>query len=241
MNTKTDLTIPSQALHYILYQRTKYQTFGNLRIVRALRKLRLAPLHSTLNKWDARFRADHIRSRCVEDMQQEYALLRQALPPAPQNILDIGCGIACIDVYLFRHYGESKALNFYLLDRTELSERVAYGFFARNEFYNSLAMAKTTLEANGIASDRITLLEARDDFSIALDIQLDLVISLISWGYHYPVSTYLPAVYRLMREGASLILDVRRDSGGADDLRKTFRNVTPVANPPWCDRFLCVK
>lgn len=43
-----------------------------------------------------------------------------------------------------------------------------------------------------------------------LGLPLDLVISLVSWGFHFPVSTYLDQVHDLLREGGRLILDLRK-------------------------------
>ncbi len=90
-------------------------------------------------------------------------------------------------------------------------------------FYNSLEIAQTTLVENGVPEDRISLIEASEDGRIDLeDESIDLVISTISWGFHYPVSTYLDSVHRILSENGSLIIDVRDDTGGAHELRSKF-------------------
>ncbi len=50
----------------------------------------------------------------------------------------------------------------------------------------------------------------------------DLVISLISWGFHYPVSTYARPVYGALAPHGVLILDVRRGTAGKDELAELF-------------------
>jgi hypothetical protein len=38
---------------------------------------------------------------------------------------------------------------------------------------------------------------------------LDLVLSTISWGFHYPLSTHLPQVAAKLRPGGRIIVDLR--------------------------------
>ena len=175
------------------------------------------------------------------DIRQEFATLHTHLPPAPRCILDIGCGVGGIDIPLFEHYGRPRDLQFYLLDKTSTTPQVYYGFQARGAYYNSLAITRKLLESNGIPAASIHLLEATDDCRITLPGPLDLVISLLSWGYHYPVETYLPAVHRLLAPGGTLILDVRENTAGEKMLATLFPKVTRIweGNSAW--RVVAVK
>lgn len=67
------------------------------------------------------------------------------------------------------------------------------------------------------------------------------MLSLISWGFHYPVSTYLDRVRELLSDDGVLILDLRRDTGGLEDLRRAFRQVEIVRSADKFDRVLARK
>src|SRR5690606_38151004 len=54
---------------------------------------------------------------------------------------------------------------------------------------------------------------------------VDSVVSLISWGWHYPVSTYLEPVRSALPPGGRLILHIRPRTGGEEELRRYFRYV----------------
>jgi hypothetical protein len=58
------------------------------------------------------------------------------------------------------------------------------------------------------------------------------VISLISWGFHYPVNVYLSEVSRVLSKNGAVILDVRKDSPGLNDLRSRFGTVTTLSEKP---------
>ena len=59
---------------------------------------------------------------------------------------------------------------------------------------------------NQVASNHIHLHRIDPDTTIPCDV----MISLLSWGFHYPVSTYSDLAVRSLRSGGTLILDVRK-------------------------------
>ncbi|MGD8818198.1 MAG: class I SAM-dependent methyltransferase, partial [Acidobacteriota bacterium] len=170
---------------------------------------------------EARVRRSEVKRQYRDCMSKEYASIAACLPQRCRGILDIGCGIAGIDVHLDAHY-EGGAPHFFLLDRSHVEERVYYMFEPRGAFYNSLELSRQVLVANGVEESRVTLLEATETNDIAVDAAVDLVLSLRSWGFHYPVGTYLDRVYELLAEGGCLILDVRKGTNGFDRLKDRF-------------------
>jgi hypothetical protein len=44
----------------------------------------------------------------------------------------------------------------------------------------------------------------------------------MTWGFHFPVETYLDRVHELLNENGSLIIDVRKGSGGLERLSQRF-------------------
>src|ERR1035438_286721 len=47
---------------------------------------------------------------------KDFNLIKPPLPKVANNILDIGCGIGIINLYIYEHY--NKIPNFYLMDKT---------------------------------------------------------------------------------------------------------------------------
>jgi SAM-dependent methyltransferase len=217
----SQIEIPNDALRYILFQRTGLLWHPKIFPLRVLSKLDVA--YKTLVILESILRKRQIKCDFNSLMFLEYRSIRDYLPSNARNVLDIGCGIAAIDIFIDRHYKSSKDLLFHLLDKTQIDDNLLYGFNQSGAFYNSLDMAKHLLMENGIEPGRIKLYEVSNDAKPDINQEFDIVISLISWGFHYPVDVYLDQVYQLMRHDGHLILDIRRDTNGEDKIRKYWR------------------
>lgn len=235
----TEILLPDHAIRYVLLQRTAYLAMPRTLIYRALSKVSPWELTNSVVPIEARLRKARVKELFNQDLAHEYESIRTALPEQCSAILDIGCGIGGIDVLLNRHYA-ARQPTFYLLDKTQV-DSVYYGFKSRGAFYNSLEVAKEVLTANGVASENVVLVQATDDNRIEIAGPIDLVISLISWGFHYPVGTYLERVHELLRPGGYLILDVRRGTGGDAVLRNKFATVRPIEETEKYTRVVAIK
>lgn len=228
----TAFSVPAEAVKFILLQRTGLQKFNS----KLLRKLGV-PYHPHLCHWESRLRRDRIIHEFAQTIFNDYNELAPHLPAGVTSILDIGCGVAGIDVALSQHYASVNP-HFYLLDKTTVSPRVFYDFHEEAAYYNSLAAARSTLTSNGVSTSAITCLEADESNRIPIDRPVDLVLSLISWGFHYPVKTYLPEVARILSARGAVILDVRKESSGQQDLRSQFPHMTVISEKPKFVRIL---
>ena len=209
------IRIPVRATPYVLMQRT-----GLHRHLRRLRGWGLTA--SQAARVEGFLCARRVRSEYVNVIRQEFESVKPYLPQSASRTLDIGCGAALIDVFVARHLIEGGSdVHVHLLDRTALSERVFYGFKSQAAFYNSLSLSHKILRANGVRDDRIHLHDP-DDLQELGEHRFDLVLSLISWGFHYPVSTYLEFVRDRLAPSGRLILDVRKETDGIEELRATF-------------------
>ncbi len=218
MNNVKTLQIPDHAVAYILMQRTGLQRF-NPRAYRGLRRLPI-PYEHHLLPLEAQLRRGAIKAAFSASILQDYNAIRAYLPAKAGTVLDVGCGIAGIDALLSRIYDDA---HFYLLDRTETDTTgFEYGMGDQYRFYNSLELAKAVMLANGTAEAQVHLLDAQPGFRFDPSHRFDLVLSLISWGYHYPVATYLDQVYDAMAPGARLLLDIRKGYGGETQLEARF-------------------
>ena len=128
------------------------------------------------------------------------------------NCLDIGCGLGGFSALLAKHCGGKL----HLLDGTGWTSGRRVGFGPQLDAYNDRAFTEKLLKANGI-----TNYQWWDIGSTELP-EVSVVTSLLSWGWHYPISTYIDAVAKALRPGGRLIFDIRPDQPGEDNLRQRF-------------------
>lgn len=215
--------LPDEAREFVLFQRTallpKRQKPG--RLLRALERLGLRDnSYEKFVRDYARQEPALIDQQYFEDMGSVAARLLPHVPSQTSSILDIGCGIAGLDVFLHKALDGPDLI---LLDKTAIESKVWYMFEAKGAFYNSLELARDTLVQNGVPDDKITCMQAPETGEIALPKgSVDLVVSTISWGFHYPVSTYAKSVRDVLSPQGALILDVRKDTGGESTLEEFF-------------------
>ncbi len=235
------MIIPSESIRYILFQRTAYLQFPNTFIYRLLDRALPFSIYNRFVENEAK-KTDRSRISALyeNDMKKEYLSIKDSLPKTCSSVLDIGCGVAGIDVFLNRHYQDQPSV-FYLLDKTSVEKSVFYNFSSTGAFYNSLDIAKKVLLLNGIPEKSVHLLEANDDHNIEMDGSVDLVISLISWGFHYPVETYLDKVYTLLNNDGSMIIDVRKGTNGIHLIENIFNRVSIIYDAEKHQRVLAIK
>lgn len=145
------------------------------------------------------------------ELAQTFETFRNYLPADVDSVLDIGSGMAGIDVLLGRRYPRATL---HLLDKQGVSVRVNAGFNARAEdfaHYNDFALATELLAGNGVRNRVICHDMNRYPFP---DAEFDVVVSLLSWGFHYPIASYAP------RCSGVMVVDVRKGTDGEDALRE---------------------
>lgn len=237
---KIAYSIPDKAVPYILFQRTAYLRYTNSFLYRALRKLSPIPLYKPVVYLESFVRGQAVKNLYMEDMSHEYDVIKNSLPETCKSVLDIGCGIAGINIFINRHYN-SENLKFYLLDKSAVEDNVFYLFNSRGAFYNSLELARDTLTTSGIKTENISLLEANEKNEINVPHSLDLILSLISWGFHYPIGTYIDRVHEILSEKGRLIVDVRKDTDGLTLLKNKFSHVQIIEETTTRQRVVCSK
>lgn len=116
------------------------------------------------------------------------------------TVLDIGAGLGGYWIYMPR----PKALDF--LDYDKVDSGLNYGMQSGAEAYNSTTESRKLLdtEAPGLLRDQYDALIERPEGPY------DIVVSLLSWGYHYPWATYADLAHEILVANGLLILDVRK-------------------------------
>lgn len=155
------------------------------------------------------------------ELEATYEGIKNYLPDEGV-ILDIGAGMAGIDVLLSRHYSGRAKIT--LLDKQGTSEKINAGFHKSADtfsHYHDFGLAVEMLGINGVENVR-TVDIAKEKFPLST---FSVVISLLSWGFHYPIDTYAPQV----KKGGVIIADVRRGTDGIGRLSE-YGAVTVVYN-----------
>ncbi len=158
-----------------------------------------------------------------DQIQKEYLEMREYLPTGVESILDIGCGLAGIDILLSKHYGKPEL---FLMDNSEVSEKVMYGYDRCVEFYSSFDATEALLKANYIKN--YTIVDIKDK-KYPVYKKIDLVISLLSCGYHYSVKEYLDYINTILSKKGTLILDVRENSDGIEIIKTVFPKIKKIS------------
>lgn len=166
----------------------------------------------------AMMRMDTMFSALIE---YDLALIRPWLPPEVSKVLDIGSGVAGIDARLHGLYPDAHV---YLLDGSDVN--VQYGTETEHNLYNSQAAALRLMLKNGAPAEQVHLMKPTPEYTIDGG-GFDLVLSLFSWGWHYPLGAYAEAVAAATVPGALLIVDVR-NLEGEEKLEGTFEFVCKV-------------
>lgn len=168
---------------------------------------------------------------------QYYAFERACIGMRFPVVLDIGCGLAGIDALLVRKFDTRRV---HLLDGDGSSPKVN-GWNWATDAWNDVGKGAELVRANGGPGiEVITHVAGRQ---LQIDDQLDLVISLRSWGHHYPIGIYLEPVQRILKPNGMLILDIRRKTDGVEQLYAAgFCRVDRIEDrSEKCDRLMFVR
>lgn len=201
-------------------------------VIRAWGSGDLAPMEAEIDRL-----GDTVARRAAGVIHAEYRALAPLIRElAPKRVADIGCGYAFFDLFVARDLQADVVL----ID-LESNENRHFGFQAEGAAYSSLARAREMLMANGVAAAQITTLNPRDTApeSIAA---VDLVVSFLSCGFHYPVDLYLPFLDTALAPGGAAIFDLRDQTATAQAAALAqFGSVTDLASPPKARRVLLRK
>jgi SAM-dependent methyltransferase len=215
-----DFRLPASAEYYVSLQRTASQS----PLYTLAHRLGAGAFYDTwLRRPIERRRRNRIAHAFTQSIMSDYQSMQPYLPLSASHILDIGCGLGGIDLMLYRHFGDPEL---WLLDR-EGHSRLFYGYRDVAAHYNSLAASRSFLVENGVPDERIHTVDV-DSAGFPGGDLFDLVVSLLSWGFHYPLETYLANVAENLEPEGRVITDVRQGTAGQELMRTRFAEVTPI-------------
>lgn len=155
------------------------------------------------------------------ELQATYEGIKDYLPK-DGAILDIGCGMAGIDILLDRHYGGDAQIT--LLDKQGKADTINAGFHKNADtfaHYHDFDLALEMLKRNNVVG--VKTIDA--DLGALPKKGFTVVISLLSWGFHYPIDTYNPPI----KKGGIIVADIRRGTDGIEKLSE-YGALTVVHN-----------
>ncbi|MFN7224680.1 MAG: class I SAM-dependent methyltransferase [Paracoccaceae bacterium] len=194
-------------LQNLILQRSEvlYDMPRSGRVIRAWNDGDDGPIRDCVERY-----GDVIARRAAGVIHAEYRSLAPVLlAHPPKRIADIGCGYALFDLFVAR---DTKAS--VLLIDIEQNTRRHFGYAAEGAAYSNLSVARRLLEANGIATKRIeTLNPEREDLAAAAPV--DLAVSFLSCGFHYPASSYASYFRDQVLPGGAIMLDLRAATASA--------------------------
>ena len=202
------------------------------RVIKAWQEGDDAPIQAVVDAM-----GETIARRAAGVIHAEYKSIKGLLQAlAPKRLADIGCGYGLFDLFA----AQDLNCTVLLIDIEENTHR-HFGFNTEGAAYSSLSRAKGLLKANGVKADRIETLNPMTKPAETAK-SVDLVVSFLSCGFHYPVDMYLPFLEKVLRPGGAAIFDLRRSTAKvqAEKLEK-FGTLTDLDSPPKTRRVMLHK
>ena len=189
-----------------------------------------------------RMRCERLAGRVKEEFEELMRIPRRAteafppikpwLPAKVEALLDIGCGLGGIDIYLARHY---DPVTVHLMDGDGKIENRAVGFLQGTQAWADVRVAEDLVRDN-VPASCVVVSHVADP---SLTLPVDLIVSLKSWAHHYPAKVYMGLAKRSLRPGGRIIVDVRKNTDGEAAFNKAgFKRVGRVAENKKCERLV---
>lgn len=176
----------------------------------------------------------------AEWIYDDYLSIREHLSKKVTNILDIGCGFGGLAALLQVHYAPETTPHFHLVEQA----RIPGAEFSRPTpdapDLDPLACAAELLIANGVADAQVHTI-ASDNAKALYKNKYDLIVSMRSWCYLYPIETYIEVVRTALRPGGTFLVDVHKNLGGLAALCAYLPDATLVSERQDLVRCLYVK
>lgn len=115
-------------------------------------------------------------------------------------IIDIGAGNSLVD-FAIQALLPEKNFKFVLIDGNDdlATSTKTRGFYNEQEYdtYNSWSFVNSLINVNNFNKDNFSLKSPTDDWGP----QCDLIMTLSSCGWHYPIDVYLNKIVSLVKDG----------------------------------------
>ena len=164
---------------------------------------------------------------CYDQISRaEYNAIKDCIGK-PHTILDLGCGLGRMSIYLGKQF-EHEA-KYILADANIVSENLNYGWKPGEEYYNDLTLTAEFCRINGLKNFKTFDILAGN----LTDLQdVDLVMSFLSVGFHYPIEEYMDDLLKISTENCTMVfgIDKRRNIYDLNSFSEYFetRKIVPT-------------
>jgi hypothetical protein len=143
-------------------------------------------------------------SNAISDIQKEFEWFAKTVDLSNvKKATSIGPGLSIFELFLSRQ----TQCHLYLID-IEYTEEHIHGFSPQGSGYSSNKTARRFLESNGISADRIQFCNPKAEKLNASPV--DLIISNLSMGFHYPVDAYVSYIRSALKQKGLFVFDKRK-------------------------------
>jgi len=120
-----------------------------------------------------------------------------------KKVIDVGSGLGLFDLTLHHLNNDTE---FYLVDKSIINIPVNIKYYSYEDypFYHSWNVVTDCLTSSNIDKTKFTFLSPEDVWPN----NVDLVISMHSWCWHYPKEYYWGRLLNSLKIGGTLVLDV---------------------------------
>lgn len=143
----------------------------------------------------------------LKDVEQDYNDIKTYLV-GWQHLVDLGAGMGGIDFLIKQRLPDMDII---MLDGEQVIPGDHYGYTPNLQFYSNNSVAQQFFQDNNLD---VNILPASDDIKI----NCDILISLNSWGFHYPIHRYTRLVAQ--NRPKTIILDIRIGHQNLHDLEQ---------------------
>ena len=152
------------------------------------------------NSWSSA--SGHIPNRTLK-----FELLKKHIIGRPQNILDIGCGLAYVAEFFQKEFDSFL----YLLDGDFESTKnktrdISYGPASDFKFYTPVSKLRESFDLRKLRYDFINA----ESPSFKRKIEMDVIVSTGSCGFHYPVTTYKELIKSVSKKDTQIFMELRK-------------------------------
>ena len=189
----------------------------------------IAQLVRLQRTWMRDLSFDEVRKEYFKSCVFDFEFMFPFFPETMGTVLDIGAGVGGIDLLICRRFEKVRVD---LLDKDEVLPELWYGFSKRPAAYNTKLDTENFFALNGIRSIKYHTEYPEEN-------KYDFIFSRISCGFHYPVQTYLKQIKRTLNKRGRLFLDVRKNKGEIDALKKEFGKVKILNTQKAMHRIIC--
>lgn len=168
---------------------------------------------------------DELVHRAAAVIWLEYQEIKSSIGTlAPKSIADIGCGYAFFDLFYWLDFPG----RIILIDIEESDDR-HFGFAQTGSAYSNLEVARSFLISNGVKASSVNCVNPQKK-NLSRMKPVDLAVSFVSCGYHYPLSAYATFFEKQVAQDGSLIVDLRRKKAQQEmEVLKPLGEVSDIA------------